>query len=137
MVYLFIQVNHFIIIGGVNILFVNDNCIEEKDIKKWIDNDDYFAGVRNGEEVFIAFKDSGMRYTGFYEFNFIKIPHDYKELEKNDNYDFDLQFIIISRDNPIINRDIKHYLNFYEINHIYTKEYLKNVVLKNLDDEQK
>jgi hypothetical protein len=113
--------------------FVNDNVIRDNEVKSWIDNEEYFAGIKNGENVFIAFVDGKNRYIGFHEFNFIKIPHDYKDLENKDDYEYDVQFVIISRNHPILKRDIKHYLDIKDINHIYTKEYIKNVLLRNFD----
>jgi hypothetical protein len=113
--------------------FVNDNLIRDNQVKEWIDNEEYFAGVKNGENVYIAFIDGKTSYSGFHDFNFIKLPHDYKDLESKDDYEYDIKFLIISRNHPILKRDIKHYLSIKDINHIYTKEYLKNVLLENLD----
>lgn len=113
--------------------FVNDNLIREHQVKDWIDNEEYFAGVKNGENVYIAFVDGKTSYNGFYEFNFIKNPHDYNDLEHNDDYEFDLEFVIISRYNPISKRRIKHYLDISDINHIYTKEYLRTSIFKEVD----
>lgn len=113
--------------------FVNDNYIDDSKVKEWIDNEEYFAGVKNGENVYIAFIDGKTSYSGFHEFNFIKVPHDYKGLERKDDYEYDIRFLIIARDNPIVGGDIKHFLDIKDINHIYTKEYLRNVLLENLD----
>jgi hypothetical protein len=108
--------------------FVNDNVIRDNEVKEWIDNEEYFAGVKNGENVYMAFVDGKIVYSGFFEFNFIKIPHENKDDNEND-----IKFLIIARDNPIVSGDIKHYLSIKDINHIYTKEYLRNVLLENLD----
>lgn len=98
--------------------FINNNCILEKDVENWIDNEEFFAGIKNGEEVYAAFRHDKIAYSGLFTFYFTNEDK--------------LQLILETKPNEMIKESTKHYLKSSNINHIYTKEYLKNVVLKAL-----
>lgn len=96
-------------------VFINNNCVLKENFEYWLDGD-IFAGIKNGEEVYAAFRKAEVAYSGIFIFYF-----------KNE-YKFD--FILESKPNQMVKESTKHHLGLSNINHIYTKEYLKNVVLE-------
>jgi hypothetical protein len=97
--------------------FINGKRIEYGWVNKLLKKDS-FAGIKNGEIVWIAYDKRFNDDCGFYRINF----------EKNKK---DIEFSI-SKPNGNYPQHVER-LNIKQINHIYTKDYLKKIDERDVD----
>jgi hypothetical protein len=96
--------------------FINGKRIEYGWVNKLFKNNT-FAGIKRGEVVWIAYDKSFNDDCGYYRINFNKTKND-------------LEFLI-TKPNPTHPQYVEH-LSLKQINHIYTKKYLKTILKEDL-----